>query len=570
VEVPLRHVSSTYRYLRKGVSYIPAEPENVSGKERIRHRMTMLSYILVCFILLSIIGNICRFIGEYHGEIVGARTLLDIRRKMYAKVLMLPMSFFVTRNLSDTMSRFVQDSQDVLKALRTVFIKVLREPLKAIGVLIVAINVEPKLTIMLFFVVPIAAVIFRKFGRWVRKANEKLLRGYGRLVGALESTLSGIKVVKAYTMENRERIRYFNVEREILKQNLRIEKVSAMNSPVLEVLGIIALSGGMAWITQQIMEERLKVTDLLTLLIAMVAILDPVRKLSTVYTDVQKASAAAKRIFELIDLQTEFQLSPGTRNAFPPKSSIEFKNLVFQYPNSDHPAIDEVSLKIEAGKIYAVVGPNGSGKTTLISLLLRLFDSQQGQILWDGVDIKEFHLRSLRKQMSYVSQDSVIFADSVLNNIAYGSTDSAFDEIVSAAKRAHAHEFIDRLQEKYNTVLGDHGTTLSGGERQRLSIARAILRNSPVLIFDEATSQIDAESEKKIQEAIDEFLPGRTAMVIAHRFSTIMKADCIVVMDRGKIVASGPHQELMTNSPLYQTLYETQLKGLQHNTGNGG
>ncbi|MFA5863974.1 MAG: ABC transporter ATP-binding protein [Phycisphaerae bacterium] len=552
-----------YKVLLGVVNYIPPEPPNLTDKERNHHRMQMLMYVLAGFVTLSIFGNICRFLGEYFGEIVGARTLIDVRRVMYAKVLMLPMSFFVTSGVSDTMSRFMQDSQDILKALRTLFGKVLREPLKAVGVLVFALMLEPRLTLLVIFIAPIAAFLFRKFGKWIRRANEKLLRGYGRLIGALESTLSGIRVVKAYTMENRERKRYFRLERDILKYSLRIQRIDAMSSPLMEVLGVLALSGGMVWVAGQIMDGQIKVSELLTLLACMVMILDPIRKLSNVYTDIQKANAAAKRIFELIDMQTEFELSPGTKETQPPKSEISFTNVTFTYPNSDHPAIDAVSLNIQAGKIYAVVGPNGSGKTTLVSLLLRLFDPQSGTISWDGVDLREYSLRSLRRKMSYVAQDAVIFADTVFNNIAYGNYNASMDEIIAAAKRAHAHEFVERLPEGYQTILGEHGTSLSGGERQRLAIARAILRNAPVLIFDEATSQIDADSERKIQEAIEEFLPGRTALVIAHRFSTIKKADKIVVMDRGKITACGSHQELIAASPLYQTLYQTQLKGLQ-------
>jgi ABC-type multidrug transport system fused ATPase/permease subunit len=551
-----------YSALLKAVSYVRSDfdADKPGGMDP---RLKMLIWILGFLFVLSIIGNICRFMGEYYGSIVGARTLIDIRRKMYAKVMMLPMSFFISRGMSDTMSRFMQDSQDVLKAMRTLFGKVLREPLKAAGALIVALNIEPRLTIILIIVAPLAGLLFRKFGKWIRRANEKLLIGYGRLIGALESTLSGIRVVKAYTMENRERKRYFRVEREILKQNLRIEKVNAMTSPILEVMGTLALSGGVLWVFSEIISQRIDASSLLVLLVAMAAIMDPVRKLSNVYTDIQRANAAAKRIFELIDMQTEFELSSGTKPAFDPKSAIEFKDVTFAYPNSDHPAIEAVDISVAAGKVYAVVGPNGSGKTTLVSLLLRLFDPQSGQILWDGVDLRDFNLRSLRRQISYVSQDAVIFADTVASNIAYGNFEADRDQIITAAKRAHAHDFIERLPKKYDTILGEHGTSLSGGERQRLSIARAILRNAPVLILDEATSQIDADSEHNIQQAIDEFLPGRTALVIAHRFSTIKKADKIVVMDRSKIVACGSHQELIESSPLYASLYQTQLKGLQ-------
>lgn len=563
VKADYHRLKRGYGLLLKAMTYLPAEPKATGESQRKQHRMRLLMYILVVLVTMSIFGNVCRFIGEFYGEIVGARTLIDVRRAMYGKVMMLPMSFFVTRGVSDTMSRFMQDSQDILKALRTLFGKVLREPMKAAGVLVFALIIEPRLTLILIVIAPIAGLLFRKFGKWIRRANEKLLRAYGRLVGALESTLSGIRVVKAYTMENRERKRYFRVEREILTQALRIERVNAMSSPLLEVLGILAISGGMIWVTREIMEGRLMVSELFTLLIAMVAIMDPVRKLSNVYNDIQKANAAAKRVFEIIDMPTEFELSSGTRECAAPKSGIVFKDVTFRYPNSDHAAVDGVNLEIEAGKIYAVVGPNGSGKTTLISLLLRLFDPETGVISWDGADLREFRLRTLRRQISYVSQDAVIFADTVSNNIAYGNYDATLNQIMEAAKRAHAHEFIERLPDGYDTILGEHGTSLSGGERQRLAIARAILRNAPVLIFDEATSQIDAESERKIQEAIDEFLPGRTALIIAHRFSTIKKADRIVVMDRGRVVACGAHQQLIDSSPLYQTLYQTQLKGLQ-------
>ena len=547
------------------VSYIPREKKKMTLQELSHRRMIMLAYVLGFVVFINIIGNICRFIGQYYGSIVGARTLLDLRRHMYAKVMVLPMSFFITRGVSDTMSRFMQDCQDVLKALRTVFGKVLREPLKAVGAFSVLIYFAPKVTLLLVIITPIAAILFRKFGRWVRRANEKLLKGYGRLLGALEKTLSGIKVVKAYTMENRERIRYFKIEKDILRQSLKIEKVNAMNSPTLEVLGIIAACGGILWITSQVMNQKLDSAVLGTLLLAMGAILDPVRKLSNVYTAIQRANAGAKRIFEIIDMPGEYELSKGRIPAQAPQKSILFDNVTFTYPNASHPAIKEINVEIKAGEIVAIVGPNGSGKTTFVSLLLRLFDPESGRILWDDTDIRELKLRSLRQQIAYVSQETVIFADTVRNNIAYGNPSASLEEIKSAARQAHADEFIERLPKGYDTVLGEHGATLSGGECQRLAIARAILKNAPVLVFDEATSQIDADSEQKIQDAMDHFMPGRTSLVIAHRFSTIGKADKILVLDRGKLVACGNHQELMDACDLYRSLYQTQLQGLQTN-----
>lgn len=553
------------RALRRLVQFIPREQAEMSQAQRMRYRLTMLGYVLGMLVIISVIGNICRFVGQYYGAVVGARTLVDLRRLMYSRALMQPMDYYLSRGVSDMMSRFVRDTHDVMRALRSVFTKVLREPMKAMGAFAVPLYYEPRLTLLLVVLVPITAILFRKFGRRIRRANEKLLASYGRLLGALESTLRGVRVVKAYTMEHQERKRYFRVERDILKHQLRIDKVNAMASPILEVLGVVVGCVGILWIISIMMQKQMNwdSSKMFLLVAAMAAIAEPLRKLANVYSELQKANAAAKRIYELVDLPTEFDLCHGTRLAEAPRDGIVFENVSFSYPGADHPAVSNVDLTIKAGSVVAVVGPNGSGKTTLISLLMRLFDPQEGSILWDGVDLRDFQLRPLRRRLSYVSQDTVMFAESIRDNIAYGNPRASMDQIVHAARQAHADEFIDRLSEGYETVLGEQGATLSGGERQRLAIARAILRDAPVLIFDEATSQIDAESEAKIQDAIDHFMPGRTAIVIAHRFSTISKANLIVVMDYGKIVAVGTHQELMEVSPLYQTLYQTQLRGLE-------
>lgn len=523
----------------------------------------MLAYILGVLLIASVIGNFCRFVGEYYGSVVGARTLLDLRRLMYAKALTLPMTTYLTRGVSDTMSRFVQDTQDVLSTLRVLFSKVLREPLKAVAAFLIALSLAPRLTLVLVVGSLIAAVVFREFGRLTRRANKRRLMGYARLLCALESTLTGLRVVKAYTMENRERKRYFRVERDILRHQLRIDMIRSLSSPTLEVLAIAAVFVGILWVMPQFMEGEQSSADMGTLLVALVAMADPMRKLSNTYNSLQRANAGAKRIFELIDTPTEFERRQGPRTAGRPSEGIVFRDVTFTYPGSDHPAVKGVDLNVAAGTVVAIVGPNGCGKTTLVSLLMRLFDPQEGQILWDGVDVGEFRLRSLRQQMSYVSQETVIFADTIRNNIAYGNSRASDEQIVHASTQAHAHEFIERLPQGYDTIVGEHGVTLSGGERQRLAISRAILRDAPVLIFDEATSQIDAESEQKIQDAIDHFMPGRTAMVIAHRFSTIAKANLIVVMDRGQIIGAGNHKELMGSSGLYRTLYQTQLHGLE-------
>jgi len=564
VSVALREAAIQYQWLRWGLAKFNfADRAEQTLEARMADRRRILAIILLVFFGIQLLGNLCRFVGEYYGAVVGGRTMIDLRRMMYAKAMTLPVGFFQTRGISDTMSRFTQDTQDVLRALNTVFGKVLREPLKAIGALGVAVVLEPRLTLMLIVIAPIAVLLFRQFGKRIRRANEKMLAGYGMLISALKSTLLGIRVVKAYTMEHQERKRYFKVERHILKNQLRIEKVNATSSPALEVLGIGAGCIAVYIVMLMIMRGSVRQEELFTLLVALGIVLDSGRKMSNVYTQLQRANAGAKRIFELIDQPSEFDLASGTEEAFPPKRRILFQDLVFRYDGSEHAALDGVTLEVPSGSVVAVVGPNGSGKTTLVSMLLRFYEPKSGQVLWDDEKLENFALRSLRRHISYVSQETVIFADTIANNIAYGRPGALREDVMAAARQAPADEFIERLARKDDTVVGEHGATLSGGERQRLAIARAILRDAPVLIFDEATSQIDAESEKKIQDAIDHFMPGRTALVIAHRFSTIKHADMIVVMDRGKIVSSGTHQELIEASPLYQQLYQTQLHGLQ-------
>ncbi len=296
------------------------------------------------------------------------------------------------------------------------------------------------------------------------------------------------------------------------------------------------------------------------MILCFAAIFQPVQKLSKVYPRIQEASAAGERLFEVIDSPGEY-IRDGAAPALPPiRESIEYRGVTFTYPGASRPALRNVNLKVRRGEILALVGPNGCGKTTLASLLLRFFEPDKGEILIDGRPIRDVKLRSLRGQISLITQETVIFSDTVANNILYGRPDATKDEVISAARRAFADEFIRQLPEGYETVIGEHGATLSGGQRQRLAIARAILRDAPILVFDEATSQIDPESELKIHEALDAFLAGRTAFMIAHRYSTISEADRIAVLDGGQIIASGTHESLLESCILYRRLVETQFR----------
>jgi len=552
VHVRLGRLEHRWRLIRAGVGVLPA------GHDAAAKLRTLIG-ILLGLLVVQVVGNAARFSAEYLLNVVACRAIIDMRRRMYSQVMRMPMVHF-TRNVSDTMSRFVQDTQDVFRGIRVLFGKTVREPLKAIGVLGLAFWLDWRLTVVMVVLAPVAIIIIRKMGRKIRRANRRLLQGYAKMLGALESTLTGMRVVKGYTMEGYERRRLFQIDRHMLKQQLRMARIDALMSPLMEMLGFGAASIGVIWLAWRVLEQDLSSAGFAAMVIMLGAMFDPLRKLSTVYTRFQRANAAAERIFQLIDAPSEPRLDGRAPVLKRLRESIEFRDVSFTYPQSAQPAVRNVSLTVPRGQIVALVGPNGSGKTTLVSLLPRFFDPQQGRILIDGQDIRQVSLRSLRSQISLVTQDAVIFPDTVRANIAYGRPGASNGEVVAAAQKAFADEFIRQLPDGYETVIGEHGATLSGGEKQRIAIARAILRDAPIFIFDEATSQIDSESERKIQQALRTFLQGRTAFVIAHRFSTLRQAHRLVVMDEGTIVATGTHESLLQSCPLYARLYEDRLR----------
>lgn len=564
-------ISFTDHCARKVAGWLPQGTDKSA-------RLKTLFIVLMCVLGVGVFGAICRFWGEYLIAMVAGRTLVAIRRRMYERVLNLPLSHFATRGISDFMSRFVQDSQDIYRGLNFVFAKSLREPLKALFALAVALVLDWRITIVTVVGAPLGGLLIRNFGKIIRRANKRLLEGYGRMLAALEGSLTGIRVVKGYTMEHYERRHLYAVDQQMLKQQLKIARTEAMASPVFEVLGHIVATVAVLYFANLMFDGQMEPARFAALAAAMAAMFDPVRKMSSFYNRIQQSNAAVDRVFEVIDMADELAES-AHKPALPSlQQHIEFRDLRFTYPGSETPALDGVSLVINRGERVAFVGPNGSGKTTLLSMLMRFFEPSGGALLFDGRDVRDFSITSLRKQMSLITQDTVIFADTLANNIAYGDekllqrivlrrrhpersydTDGYEESIVAAAKAAYADEFICDKPDGYDTYVGEHGSTLSGGQKQRIAIARAILRNAPIFIFDEATSQIDAESEHKIHDAVTRFLEGRTALIIAHRFSTILQADRIVVMDRGRIVDSGRHEELMNRCGLYKTLYSTQI-----------
>lgn len=539
------------RMLHRAASwFLPASDAN---------KLETLTRLLIALLVVVVVANVFRYFGEIYVSEAVLRAMLQLRSQLYERTLQLPLSFFAGQDTSDIVGRFVQDIQEIQRGMITLFSKFIREPLRALFVLGFALFLDWRLTLTVVVVTPVVVAIFWRVGKSVKKSNRKLLQAYGVMIGALTASLQNLRVVKAYTAEQRERARLRDIDLRVFKQQLKLARLQAMVSPTMETIAIVAISVLTLWLAQRVLAQELEISRFATLGIALSLLFDPLRKLSDVYVRVMRSTAGAERIFQVIDHPIEADLSPATIELQPLTHAIEFDHVTFAYPGAEQAAVRDVHLTITRGETVAIVGPNGSGKTTLVSMLPRFFDPGSGRILYDGQDIRTATLASLRRQIGLVTQDAVIFAGTPQENIAYGQNGQEPGSIVEAARRAYADEFIRQIPGEYEARLGERGTTLSGGQRQRMAIARAIFRNAPILIFDEATSQIDSESELKIQSALREFARGRTTIIIAHRLSTIQFADRIVVMDNGRILDIGTHRELFERCGLYRTLCETQF-----------
>lgn len=520
-------------------------------------RLRSLMILVALLVGVNIIGNLLRAFSQFMVVFASHRSMMDLRRQMYRKSLHVPLSD-VAGDVSNRVSQFMTDAREVYMGITTLCGKIAREPLKAVCVLCVALVVDWRLTCVVLAIAPIAIGLLWYFGRKIRKATVRLLQGYGRMLGGLEESLQGIDVVKSYAREGYERRRIWRIERNMLGQVRKLSWIEAVSSPLIEVAGILIASAAIVWLASRTLYDpgAYPPSRTMTMVILLTAMLDPIRKIAAVYNIVQRASAAAGRLFEVLDGPEETSPRRPERRAATGAPRVRFGGVSFRYtPRQNPPALQDVTLDVHPGECVAVVGPNGSGKSTLLKLLPRFFDPQAGTVMLDELDVRRMALRELREQIALVTQRPVIFGRSVRDNIAYGNEHATLDEVREAARRAHAAEFIEQLPKQYDTVLGEHGTSLSGGQRQRLSIARAFLKPATVLIFDEATSEIDADSEHKIHEALHELRIGKTTFLIAHRHTVMQMADRIVVMDKGRIVDAGTHAELIERCPLYVALY---------------
>ncbi len=516
--------------------------------------------IIVLMIIVTLIRCVASYFQVYAVHSVMNTTMAEIREDAFRHSMEIPVGFFDREGASDTVSRLVGDMGTIGSSVKILLGKTLREPMKALAAVAVAFWIDHKLTLIFMCGAPAALYAISKLGRKIKRATRKSLVSAAQILGKLKEALSAVRVIKVYNRQEYEDGKFAEINKRYLRQQFKIARVYAATGPLMEMLGMIAGSAGLIFGAYWVYGGTMTASDFFTLLVLLGAAAESARKTSDVWNNIQQANAAAERVFGIVDREPEVE-SPIAFVLEPLKDKITFEDVHFTYPGTDKEVLTGVNLDVEAGHNVAIVGPNGSGKTTLASLIPRFYDPDSGRILIDGKDIREATLHSLRDQIAMVTQNVTTFNDTVAANIAYGKPNASKEEIVEAARRAFAHEFIAPLEKGYDTIIGEQGAGLSGGQLQRIVIARAILKNPAILIFDEATSQVDADSEAKIHKAIEEIMQDRTSFIIAHRFSTVISADVIVVMDEGAIAAQGQHKELIAGCRLYQSLYETQLVG---------
>lgn len=515
--------------------------------------------LIIALMALTVLGAAANFMHQYLSQTLSTKTTAAIRRQTFERVIHLPLSTVVTRGPSQLVARIVRDTAELQRGFIALTSKMVAHITRGLAAFAAAVYINWALAAMAVVLAPILAVILRKIGKSIRRGTRGSLEAQEGLLLVASEALQGLRAVKSSTAEDRACQRFTAINDEAVKQELRARTARALSAPVVETLAIFVIAGLALLAAKLIITGDLELEKFVVGIVALAVAGSSFRPLTGLINEVQAASAPAERLSELLDEQLEEQVHPGRRDLPRHALSVDFDHVSMTYPGADARALDGVTLHIDHGERIAIVGPNGSGKTTLVSLLPRLLTPQQGRVRIDGVDIESVNLKSLRRQLGVVTQETVLFRGSIAENIAFGLDGATREQVIDAARRAHADEFINEIPGGYDANVAEQGASLSGGQRQRLAIARAILRDPAILILDEATSQIDAASELHINQAIREFCTGRTSLLVAHRLSTVRTADRIVVMDRGRIVDQGSHGELLDRCELYERLAKTQL-----------
>jgi subfamily B ATP-binding cassette protein MsbA len=511
------------------------------------------------FIFIITLGKgICDYFGNYLISFVGQSVVMNLRNDLYKKIIGQPTSFFQGNSTGRLISRVTNDIEKIQLASSTVMADALRQMFTLAAMATVLIMLNWRLALVAVFLAPFVALPSVKFGRKIRRTTRSSQDNLADISNILHETITGIRIVKAFVMEKFEFRKFKEASRRLLHLNLKWVRVQALSGPLMEVLGAVVIGGLLYYAKAEITKGRMTSGDFIAFIAALFKMYDPVRRISGINNSFQQAMGASTRVFEFLELPEETADDRNARPLVEFRNEIVFDHVSFSYDH-EGPTLKDICLTTRKGELVAIVGTSGSGKTTLLNLVPRFFDVTSGRILVDGYDLREFTRESLRSQIGIVTQETILFNDTVRNNIAYGRPETSQEAIELAARAALAHDFILQMPKGYDTQIGERGQRLSGGERQRMAIARAILKNPPILILDEATSALDSESELYVQRALGNLMEGRTVFVIAHRLSTVRSADRIVVIQNGEIQEKGTHQELLDRGGLYQRLYEMQF-----------
>jgi subfamily B ATP-binding cassette protein MsbA len=534
--------------------------EHIQGMIPMTDPVETLKWLSIFVVSIFVIKNLFNFAEHFWITYVEQRVVKDLREQLYESIIYQSMSFFHKHKTGDLISNITNDINAVNLAFNRSFTKIIRDPILITIYLAILASISWKLTLIAALVLPLTSGLIRKIGNSLKRKSHRVQERIADITTILQETISGIKVVKAFAMEKYENNKFGGFISDHFGAIVRQVRLQRLASPLSETLGVFVMASVIWYGGNMVLQgQGLTPEDFIRFIIILFSILEPIKSLGDLNNNVQIALASGKRIFDVMDEHDPIieKPNPIVKNTF--ERLISYKDVSFRYTSNSDLVLNNISLDVQKNKKIAFVGSSGGGKTTLVNLLPRFYDVSSGSIQIDGIDIREMAVANLRNMMGIVTQEVILFNDTVSNNIAYGLDKYSKDEIENAAKLANAHEFIKELPDKYNTIIGERGMLVSGGQRQRISIARAILKNPPILIFDEATSSLDSESEALIQEAIENLMKDRTVFVIAHRLSSIINSNMIVVMEDGRFIDKGSNDELLERSERYRQLYDLQF-----------
>jgi subfamily B ATP-binding cassette protein MsbA len=528
---------------------------NPNKAEAMNYLKIMPFAIIIIFVLKGVTG----YAQKYMTDWVGNKIILDMRRQLYDHVTGLSMRFFNSQKIGVLISRITNDVTLVQGAISNVLGNVIGSVITIIGIVGMLFYLNWKFTLITLVVFPLAVWPITKFGKRIKASAVNVQEKMGDMTSILNETFNGIRIVKAFGMEKYERKKFSDELHRLFDWTMKGVRAYNLSSPTMETIGALGIAA-LVWVAgSAVVNKALTTGTFFAFMVGLTQLYPQIKKMNDMNNVIQQALAASERVFSIIDTKPDVVEDKQAVAMDDFKDTIAFKNASFEYLEGT-PVISNINFNIKKGQVFAVVGPSGAGKSTLADLLARFYDVNAGVITIDGIDIKKIKIDSIRNMIGIVTQETILFNDSVKNNIAYGKENIGMADVEGAARAANAAEFIDRMADRYETVIGDRGARISGGQRQRMAIARAILKNPPILILDEATSSLDSESEILVQEAINNLMKDRTTFVIAHRLSTVRNADCIIVVDGGTIVEQGTHDELIGKNGVYTRLYNLQFR----------